>query len=390
MLDANGTTQFRHRESTIYGARRHQTLAGYWISAGRSAALAFLAAIAVAGCDLEWGGAELALIDPSPVIVVEPDSVEVEAAVDLPLPGGPFLYAVHSDGVGGAWTLPIAAITQTGLDSVSLPGSFDDTYRERLDARTLPAGKELMLMADGHRIGTMVLDGTRSTMHAACPSVGAGPVLLSPGDELPEWSFAVALPQDPDATETPAARNEVVLDNRMRTFGPILTENLFESAGENRAYLAQRVVLEPIPFPDGSPGMTGTYLVNDRVDGDGPTGRGASLFFIARYEPTRGYGAVWSEVRRYGGGANGREIFVYRGASSGPLGRIDFAERLGGQSPILVAGVESADEDRREINWVESELCPSTDILRSAAGVSALEGPQLPPDESDQPASEGS
>ena len=378
------TTQFRHRESTIYGVRLHQTLAAQGAFSIRRAlpvALALSAAAPTAACDVEWGGAELTLIDPSPVVVVEPESAEAEAVVDLPLPAGPFLYAVRTAEGAGAWAVPVARVTPDGLDSLSLPGSFDDSYREELDALTLPAGRELMLMADGHRVGTLVLDGTRRAMHAACPSAGAGRILLAPGDQPPEWAFAVALPDDPGATETPTARTSVALDNRMRTFGPILTENLFRDAGESRAYLAQRVVLEPIALPDGSPGMTGTYLVNDRVDGDGPTGRAASLFFLARYKPSRGYEPLWSEVRRYGGNDDDREYFVYRGAASGPLGRIDFAERLGGQSPTLVASIERAEGDRRVIDWVESELCASTDILRAAAGVSM-------PDVTAQPATQ--
>jgi hypothetical protein len=328
---------------------------------------------------VEWGGADFALIDPAPVVVIEPELAEMETAVDLPLPDGPFLYAVRTDEGAEAWAVPIARISSAGLDTLTLPGTFGEMYRERLDARTLPAGLELMLMADGHRVGTLVLDGTRRTLHAACPSAGAGRMLLAPGDAPPEWAFAVEIPDDAAATEIPTARTSVTLDNRMRTFGPILTENLFQDAGENRAYLAQPSVLEPVALPDGSPGMAGTYLINDRIDGDGPTGRAASLFFLARYQPSSGYEPLWWEVRRYGGDAGGREFFVYRGAMSGPLGRIDFAERLGGQSPTLVASIEGADGKSRTIDWVESELCPSTDILGAAVDQPAPELAQEPP-----------
>lgn len=340
----------------------------------RSAVL-LLATLTASACEVEWAGAEFALIDPAPVPVVETDSIEAPTAVDLPLPTGPFLYAVRSATDGSAWATPIARITGEGLDTLTLPGSFDDAYRDRLDALTLPAGRELALMADGMRIGTLVLTANRRSVHAACPSAASGRVLISPGDSVPPWAFAVLLSTDPGSADHPIARRSVTLDNRMRTFGPILTENLFQAAGESRAYLAQRAVLEPLAFPDSAPGMVGTYLINDQIGDDGFSGPAASLFFVARYEPSKGYESMWSEVRRYGGDGDSREIFVYRGATSGPLGRIDFAERLGGQAPLLVASIEGTD-GRREIDWMEAARCSSTDILDSVVpAVGRVESP---------------
>ena len=69
--------------------------------------LALLAVLALglplAACDVEWGGAQIALEDPAPEEEAE-DTPEEEAVI--PLPAGPLLYRVQTDDVGTATVVP--------------------------------------------------------------------------------------------------------------------------------------------------------------------------------------------------------------------------------------------------------------------------------------------
>lgn len=295
----------------------------------------------------------------------DPDAVEVVE----PLPEGDLLYLVRFDGSGGpGLTAPVARFVDGGLAPLALPDSLDENYRARFDSAFFAPGTELRLHAGGRRIGTMILDGPAGGATPQCPGLGRGSPLLLPGATVPEFAFAFGR----DGPDGPAGRYTVgVVDNRMRTFGPVLAENLLRRGGENRPYLAQRAAMRPVPWSgDERPAMAATYLVNDRLDGDPPTGAAASLFVLARFDG-RQYSPEWWEVRRYRG-AEEREAFVYLGAMAGPEGRIDFATRHDGVSVGLVASV---DDDDRDIDWVEDGPCRAIERLeRSVAATEPTSG----------------
>lgn len=318
-------------------------------------------------CDVEWGGASVALINPAP----EPEPATEAAGPEIervePLPAGDLLYLVRftapGGGDGSVAAVAIARMEGSTPAALGLPEGLDEEYRARFDSAFYAAGTELPLHAGGHRIGTLVFDGSVRGGSAACLSVATGRALLLPDTEPPEFAFALASdgvagrPVTYDLTET---------DNRMRTFGPVLAENLFRRGGESRPYLAQRASMRPVPWPgDDRPAMTATYLVNDALGGEPPSSAASSLFFLARFDGSQ-YVPEWWEVRRYRG-AEDREAFVYFGALDGPDGRVDFTTRHDGGPLRLAASVDRDDGDR-SVDWTESARCPGVGLLAPAGG----------------------
>lgn len=331
----------------------------------RAAALALVSLLPLAACDVEWGGATLAFVNPAPA----PDPAE-QATPDVelvePLPGGDLLYLVHLGGGaagaavddGTARALPIARMVDGAPVELGVPESVDDAYRARFDSAFYATGAELPLHAGGHRIGTLILSGGAGSGDAGCLSIGTGRVLLLPGADEPEYAFAWA---GEGAFGAPVIYDLADTDVRMRTFGPVLTEDLLRRGGEPRPQLAQRVAMRAVPWPtDERPAMAATYLVNDDLGPEPPRNSASSLFFLARFDG-RQYVPEWWEVRRYDS-AEGREAFVYFGAIAGPDGRVDFATRHDGSAPRLAASVDREGEDRR-IDWVEPAGCPAVSQL---------------------------
>ncbi len=324
----------------------------------RTALVAFLLATA-GGCDIEWGGASVHLEDPSPPPVESPAAEPSAERAEVPLPEGPLLWAVRSDGGRGeVLAMPVARLVEGVPTALEYPEPPPEGFRERFDAAFAAEGTELVLGATGFRIGSLVLSGPPRVLDAGCPSAIPARALVLPGTSLPPVSFGLG----PDLVfGAPGAPESALVDNRIRTFGPILAEQLLRQGGEGRPFLAQRAVLEAFPWPgDERPAMAATYLINDSVDGPGPTGSATSLFFLARFGPS-GYVADWSEMRIYSG-QGGREIFTWLGAAPVPGGRLDFAVRHDGATRRLVASVDS-DDHGRGIAWTEGARCPVLELL---------------------------
>lgn len=324
----------------------------------------------LAACDVEWGGATVALINPAPVPEPAPDTNAGQEEIIEPLPAGDLLYLVRfTDRDGAAEAIPIARMEADAPAALHAPAEMNASYRARFDSAFYAADLELPLHAGGHRIGTLILDGSARSPAAACLSVGSGRALLLPDTEVPEYAFAWA---GEGAAGEPVTYDIAATDNRMKTFGPVLAENLLRRGGENRPYLAQRAAMRAVPWPgDERPAMAATYLVNDQIDGVAPANAASSLFVLARFDGRR-YVPEWSEVRRYRSG-EGKEAFVYFGALAGPGGRVDFVTRHDGSTVRLAASVDRDDEDR-EIDWTEAPSCPGLDVLTRAAAATTPAG----------------
>jgi hypothetical protein len=314
----------------------------------------------LSGCDIEWGGASVHLEDPSPPPEEAPPAERAEEAVEIPLPEGPLLWVLRYEGSGGdVLAVPVARLADGVPAPLGFPEPPPDGYRERFDAAFAAAGTELALGAAGHRVGSVVFSGPPRVVDAGCPSAVPASALVLPRAALPTVSFALGPGLDIGPPEAPQA---APIDNRIRTFGPILAEQLLRQGGEDRPFLAQRADLRAVSWAgDGSPAMAATYLINDAIAGSGPSGAATSLFFLARFGPS-GYVVDWSEMRTYTGQSGEREIFTWLGATPVPGGRLDLAVRRDGTNRRLVASVDSEDP-ARGIAWTEGSRCPALEIL---------------------------
>jgi hypothetical protein len=319
-----------------------------------------LPGMGAAGCDVEWGGAEFRLENPAPEAPPEPVTEAEAAAPPTPLPEGRLFFAVRIDPTtGDSRAVPIAGLDAEGLRPIAVPEDPDESWRDRFSARFLSAGRELELHAAGRRIGSFVLDGEVTTPRPECMSVATGRSLVPAGSPAPRVAFAF----EPDSVAADPERYVAIeADNRMRTFGPILAEQLLRARGENRPYLAQRVALDAVAWPgDANPAFAATYLINDDLEGPAPTGDAVSLFYLARFDPQRGYYPVWSEFRRYEGGAE-KEVYTYVDAVNGPSGRVDFVDLRDGSGGRRLAASLATDNDR-EVDWTESSDCRVETLL---------------------------
>ena len=343
----------------IYGQGRRSSR---W-AVPRAAIFVLVVLASVSACEFEWGGATLSLINPAPAPEPGPDAAEDEAGAAIePLPRGDLVYVARLNPLDAtaASLVPVARMVDGAPADLDLPEEIDSAYRARFDSAFSAPVTELPLHAGGHRSGSLIIDGSVTGTDTRCPSVGTGRVLLPPDGSLPEFAFARA---GEGAAGVPASYDRPATDNRLRTCGPVLAENLLRSGGEDRPYLAQRASMQAVPWPgDERPAMAATYLVNDQLDAGPPETAASSLFFLARFDG-RQYVAEWSEVRRYEN-AEEREAFVYFGALAGPRGRVDFATRHDGASTRLVASRDRAD-DERVIDWTEPAGCPAVSQLAS-------------------------
>lgn len=345
-------SRFLCASSSIY--YRERAIYGHEESGSRVIAATILIGMIVSGCDVAWGGASIALEKPAPA--VDSTAAPVEAVeIEEPLPAADLMYLVRFSGANGSVrVLATAALIGGVPTAIDLPPTIDDSYRVRFDSAFHSANRELGLHANGHRIGSIVLDGTTDVADGVCLSIAGGRALLPPGMAAPEVAFAWA---GEGSLGSVALHSVPQPDDRMRTFGPVLAENLLRRGGESRPYLAQRVELEAVPWPgDARPAMAATYLVNDDLTRESPANAASSLFVLARFTPAGGYIPDWSEVRRYGNGAS-REAFTYLGAITTTAGRIDFVTRHGESGTALAASVDA--EGEREIDWVEEGACSS-------------------------------
>ncbi len=313
-----------------------------------------------AGCEIEWGGATVHFEDPSPP-PEEPAATEADAEqVELPLPDGPLVWVVRTTGnAGEVLAMPVARLDGGVPVDLEYPEPPPEGYRERFDAAFAAEATELVLGASGSRIGSLVLAAPARVLDSGCASTVPAQALLLPGTTLPAVSFGLG----PDLVMgAVGAAASAVVDNRIRTFGPVLAEQLLRQGGEDRPFLAQRADLVAVPWPgDQRPAMAATYLINDAVEGPGPTGAATSLFFLARFGAS-GYVADWSEMRTYSGQTGTREIFTWVGSAPLPDGRLDFAVRHDGTTRRLVASVDS-DDPARGIAWTEGARCPAMELL---------------------------
>jgi hypothetical protein len=331
----------------------------------RLALTALLVAASAAACDVKWGGGHIALEHPRSPRAGQ-DSAATAAPPPVPLPKPPFVYLVRFEGDGSASAVPFARAGAAGLETLGWPAGADAGYAARFDSSFARPGATLALQVAARRVGTLIVTGTRMAVNATCPSVTDVRTLVAPGQSTPRWAFAVG-PGLPDSV--PARVDLPSMDDRMRTFGPILAENLLKTAGVEHAYLAQRAELQAVPLPGdtlagaAARGLAATYLIGDTLAPVPPSSESAvSLFYLAVFDPARGYVPEWSSVHRYGSAADKR-VLSWLGALRLGTRRLDMLRETDGSAAHVAAHEEG---NSRDIAWTEEGLCPALRSLLEA------------------------
>lgn len=322
------------------------------ISRPASLAAVLCLAAAVGACDVEWGGAELALERPP---TPEDTAADREASEDsLPaLPRPPMLYRLSSEAGGQTRVAPVALVRDGGLEPVPLPADVPDSWWRRFDSTFLSPGRELDVRRRGTRLGTVVLTEPAEPSGPRCPGATRGQLLLPPGAPAPSSAFALS--PGASSPEAPIRARELQSTGRQRTFAPILAERLLREAGVERHYLAREADLRPAVLGDSVPGFAATFLVADSLRPGPPSGRAVSLFYLARPHPSEGYVVDWSVIERYET-AGEKAIYRYVESLRLPAGRIDLLRRYGGGGARLVAAWEAGGD--RRIRWSDPGRCP--------------------------------
>ena len=328
-----------------------------------------LAALAVLGCDVEWSGAEVGLETPA---AARPADTAGTAAAEPelpPLPAGPLFRMVRVRPDGRATVLPAGRMTASGPAPLELPADPPDRWWGLFADSLRAPGTELPLFATGRRIGTLILGEAGEPVNVGCPSPADGRVLLPPGADPPPLAFAWAPPADA-AAPPPEPPVRPASSRRVRVFGPILAERLFQEAGVERSFLARRAALSPVAFPgDTIPGMAATYLIGDTLAPVPPASEEASsLFFLARFDPSEGYVPVWSRVARYSD-ASGKLVLEHLDwLITGDGSRVEILRRVDAGGERLAAVRIGGGEAGGELAWTESGRCPVLGALGVARG----------------------
>ena len=327
-----------------------------------------LAAATVVGCDVKWGGGHVTLERPQAGGAAA-GSTGVAAPPPVPLPTAPFAYVVRLQADGTAAAVPFAHVGSQGLQALAWPSDADAEYRARFDSAFAAPGTTLSLQISGEPAGTLIVSGTRVSVNAGCPSVVDARALVLPGQDVPRWAFAIG-PAPADAV--PARVPVQGLDDRTRTFGPILAENLLRQAGVDRPYLAQRADLRRVTLPgDTLAAMAATYLIGDTLAPVPPTsGSATSLFYLARFESARGYVPVWSVVHGYGS-ESGKRALSWLGALEAGGSRLYMLRLTDGSGEWIAAHRAGASA---ELAFTEEGSCPA---LRGVSEAPRAASPQV-------------
>lgn len=239
---------------------------------------AALILLAVTGCDnVNWGGADIAVVPPPPV--TRGVSVDGEA-IEERVPQGPVLFYVVP-GEGGAMMVPVAEIANDSLVRIR-PTRDPMAFVNRFIAENMRQGAEFALFREGARVGTFVVQSTEVPPANACPFLprARGTLQLSAGaEQIPEF-LAIAEPYAPEIGRRAGPALQV--NRNMQVLGPILAERVLRARRAQLPGNWQRamVQLRPIPITGATnPGYATTFLVGDDL-APGGDNNGYSLFYV--------------------------------------------------------------------------------------------------------------
>jgi len=249
---------------------------------------------ALAGCDnVSWGGADIQIVPPPP-----PQREVAPAPAELPgfgLPSGPVLFHLVRQGTR-ALVVPVAEVRGDSLLALRPPAGVDRAaYRTRFRATVFPVGSRLVVYRRGARVGTVQVQDSAAPTPCGLPTaVGALTVVAAAANEPEFLAFREGL--EPPIRGLFAAPP---ITPTLRTYAPIVAERLVLQHGlpRPRSWQAAQRDLQAIDLrPGGHPEMAATFLVGDRLAPGPADPDGYSVFFLADYDPARGYVPIYAEV----------------------------------------------------------------------------------------------
>ena len=268
---------------------------------------ALLIVSAATGCDnVEWGGIDVRLQPPPPALVGAPPDTATEAVpVAEELPRAPYLYMGQRDS-SGVRLVPVGAIMRDSL--IAFPSeSVSPGYRNRFVRELLPQGTELVLFAEGVRVGSFPSTSVSTDDSFCVPR----PVVRGIAELIPEAleveRFLAVPRQHVDSggwgSLAPQETDRDQRDASTRLAADVLTQVGAEFPGD---ILNSRWDLQPfLPGGEGPSSFAATYLVRDRMLIERPPPSAYSLFMLAglvegTYQPVY----IWyREAAREGKGA---------------------------------------------------------------------------------------
>lgn len=237
--------------------------------------------IGVAACDnVNWGGADFAIVPPPPQAQGGPGVSAGDSTVER-LPEGPILYYVVPSAEGGTM-VPIAEVagdTLNALRAVQDPASFAALFI----SEHMRQGSEFVLFRAGIRAGTLIVQSAEALPGSGeCAAIPRATGTLELGPVAAQAREFLALSKL-HAPQVPRRVDQDLAPGRnMQVIAPILAERLMRARRAGLPGNWQRAMAQLQPFPLATmqqPGYATTFLVGDTL-GPGLDDDGYSIFYI--------------------------------------------------------------------------------------------------------------
>lgn len=262
-------------------------------------AAAFLILTALSACDnVEWGGAEVRVVEPPPPEGAGGEVAAPEEGTSLGLPRGSVVFHVVR-GEGGDRIIPVAEVSGDSLRTLQRPaGVAPEAFEQRFRNAVLPANGQYTVFRGGAAVGTFTLTGNGGLTACGVPTaVGQATTVAAAAADREFIAFRKGLEPQVIGEYMPQQ-----VDPRIRRYAPIVTERIVLQNGLQRPRSwpgAQKDLQAFDVVRGGTPEMATTYMVGDNLGMGAADPSGWSVFYIASYEQRTGYTPVYTEVRDY-------------------------------------------------------------------------------------------
>ncbi|HEX2203651.1 MAG TPA: hypothetical protein VHG91_10150 [Longimicrobium sp.] len=262
-------------------------------------AAAILILTALSACDnVEWGGAEVRVVQPPPPEGTTGEVAAPEEGATLGLPRGSVVFHVVR-GQGGDRIIPVAEVATDSLRPLQRPaGVSPEAYEQRFRGAVLPPNGQYVLFRGGAPVGTFTQTGNGGLTACGVPTaVGQATTVAAAAADQEFIAFRKGLEPEVIGEYVPQQ-----VDPRIRRYASIVAERIVLQNGLQRPRSwpgAQKDLQALDVVRGGTPEMATTYMVGDNLGMGAADPGGWSVFYLASYEQRTGYTPVYTEVRDY-------------------------------------------------------------------------------------------